>query len=120
MKGMKHHSSPKQRRQRRVRAKIYGTAARPRLVFVRGVAHSSAQIINDELGTTLASVYEYALNAKDRKATKTLRAAALGSLMAQAAASAGITAVIFDRRASKYHGRIKAFADAARHGGLHF
>lgn len=120
MKDMKQQSSQTDRRTARTRAKIYGTTVRPRLVFVRGSAHSSAQIINDEQGATLASAYERELSASERKHTKTLRAAALGTLMASRAAKVGVTVVVFDRRASKYHGRVKAFADAARQSGLHF
>jgi len=105
----------KERRSHRTRARISGTATRPRLCVNRTLKHISAQLIDDTAGVTLAA-------ADDRKATgtKTEKATAVGEAIAQAAKEKGITEVIFDRGSSRYHGRMKAVADSARSGGLKF
>lgn len=104
---------------KRVRAKISGTADRPRLVVFRSLKHISAQLIDDAARQTLASVMDTELtNIKGKK--KMAQAELVGKLLAEKAAKAGITAVVFDRRAYKYHGRIKSLADGARSGGLRF
>lgn len=106
------------RRARRVRAKISGTSTRPRLAVHRGLTTFSAQLIDDSVGKTIAAVTQKEL--KKKKPARMEVSTALGKLMAEKAAKAGIKQVVFDRRSNKYHGRVKAFADAAREAGLQF
>ncbi len=107
------------RRHKRVRAKISGTAARPRLCVFRSNANIYAQIIDDENGVTLlsASTLDKEFNGYggNREAAK-----AVGTMIAKKAAEKGITEVVFDRGGYVYHGRVKELADAAREGGLKF
>lgn len=103
-------------RKRRIRAKIAGTAERPRLSVSRTLTRISAQLIDDESGKTL--VFASTLEAK--KKPNMDGATHLGTLLAKKAKDAKITGVVFDRAGYKYHGRIKALADAAREGGLQF
>ncbi len=105
----------KLRIKRKIRATISGTAARPRLSVFRSSNYIYGQLINDETGTTVAS-------ASDMKAkgTKMEGSIAAGKALAKAAKDQGITTAVFDRNGFKYAGRIKAFADAAREGGLEF
>ncbi|MBU0531468.1 MAG: 50S ribosomal protein L18 [Candidatus Uhrbacteria bacterium] len=106
------------RRAIRTRAKLHGTAERPRLSVQKSLTQLRAQIIDDAAGKTLAAVSVKDL--KDAKGTKTELAAALGTVMAEKAKAAKVSKVVFDRGANKYHGRVKAFAEAAREGGLEF
>jgi large subunit ribosomal protein L18 len=106
------------RRHRRVRSKVVGTAARPRLAVYRSNRGISAQVIDDAAGRTLA-----AASSLDRSLAKAKRAdapAAVGKLVAERAKDAGIATVVFDRGGYLYHGRVKALADAARENGLEF
>ncbi len=104
------------RRKTRIRARILGTAERPRLTVYRSLTGISAQVIDDAAGKTLA-----AASTKEAKAKMNIDGAKkVGELLAKKAKDAGITAVVFDRNAYKYHGRVKALADAAREGGLTF
>jgi large subunit ribosomal protein L18 len=106
------------RRHRRVRAKVTGTTARPRLAVYRSNKTISAQVIDDSAGRTLA-----AASSQDKSLTSLKRAeapAAVGKLVAERAAKAGIATVVFDRGGYLYHGRVKALADAARENGLEF
>jgi large subunit ribosomal protein L18 len=108
----------RQRRHRRVRAKVSGTAERPRLAVYRSNAHIYAQLIDDHAGRTLA-----AASSGVKDLVKTSRAdgpSAVGKLIADRAKAAGIETVVFDRGGYLYHGRVKALADAAREGGLQF
>ena len=107
------------RRHRRVRKKVRGTAERPRLAVYRSNKHISAQVIDDRTGRTLAAATT--LEA-DLKCTggNVEGATKVGTLLAERAKAAGIDAVVFDRGGNRYHGRIKALADAAREGGLEF
>jgi large subunit ribosomal protein L18 len=108
----------RQRRHRRVRSKITGTAARPRLAVYRSNAGIYAQLIDDGAGHTLASA-----SSRDKEVSGSKRAeapAAVGKLIAERAKAAGVTTVVFDRGGYLYHGRVKALADAAREGGLSF
>ena len=108
----------RQRRHRRVRAKVRGTAERPRLAVYRSNRGISAQLIDDVAGHTLA-----AASTQDKTLVKTPRsgqAAAVGALIAERATKAGISSVVFDRGGYLYHGRVKALADAARENGLDF
>ena len=107
------------RRHRRVRAKVRGTAERPRLAVFRSNRGIEAQLIDDDAARTLASASHLAL-AKSFKGDKTAQADAVGKALAAAAKSAGIGACVFDRGGYLYHGRVKALADGAREGGLEF
>jgi large subunit ribosomal protein L18 len=104
------------RRHFRLRKKVAGTGERPRLVVSRSSRHLFAQLVDDNRGVTIASVSTYKLSDGD----KTARARQAGAQLADAARAAGITKVVFDRGGNEYHGRIAAFADAAREAGLGF
>ena len=108
------------RRVARTRAKIFGTAARPRLAVFRSNAATYAQLIDDEARKTLAAASTRELPKKGAGLTKTEAAAEIGGLLAKKAAAAKIAAAVFDRRSYAYHGRVKALAEAARKGGLKF
>jgi large subunit ribosomal protein L18 len=109
----------RQRRHRRVRGKVTGTAGRPRLVVTRSNRGIVAQLVDDLEGRTLASASWLQLQ-KSFKGNKTAQAAEVGKLLAQNAKQAEIEKVVFDRGGYLYHGRVKALADAAREGGLKF
>jgi large subunit ribosomal protein L18 len=110
------------RRHTRVRKRLLGTQARPRLSVFRSNVHIYAQVIDDAAGRTLAaaSTVEKDLAPTLDGKTKTERAKAVGELIARRAKAAGIEAVVFDRGGFKYHGRVQALADAAREAGLNF
>lgn len=99
-----------------------GTAERPRLAVFRSLHHIHAQIIDDAAGRTLvaASTVEPELRKKLKSGGNVDAAKAVGTLIAEKAKAAGVTAVVFDRGGSLYHGRVKALAEAAREGGLEF
>jgi len=105
------------RRKGRVRAKINGTAACPRLSVFRSNRGIYAQIINDEIGKTLAAVGAGEIKTKGKKIDLSLE---LGKLIAAKAIAKSISQVVFDRNGYKYHGRVKALAEGARAGGLKF
>ena len=110
------------RRHLRVRAKVKGTPSAPRLCIFRSQNHIYAQVIDDSLGHTLASASTLdseIKSAADGK-TKTAKSELVGSLVAKRALSKGINKVAFDRGGFKYHGRVKALAEAARQEGLKF
>ena len=109
------------RRHFRVRKKITGTTARPRLVVSRSARHLFVQIVDDSIGQTIvsASTMEEALR-KDSSSDKSAKAKILGKSIAERAKEKGITTVVFDRGGNKYHGRVAALADAARASGLEF
>ncbi len=107
------------RRHRRVRGKVQGTAARPRLVVFRSNRGVEAQLVDDLSGRTLASASWLSLR-KSFKGDKSEQATEVGKLLAAAAKKAGIEACVFDRGGYLYHGRVKALADGAREGGLSF
>ena len=104
------------RRKRGIRKKLFGTAERPRLSVFRSNNNIYAQVIDDEAGKTLAS----ANTAKVDKGWSTDAAKEVGKLVAEKAKSAGVEAVCFDRGGYKFHGRVKALAEAAREAGLKF
>ncbi len=106
----------KARRHFRLRKKVAGTAERPRLVVTRSARHLFAQIVDDSQGVTLASASTFKLTDGD----KTERAKSVGQQLAEAARSAGVSKVVFDRGGNTYTGRVAAFADAAREAGLEF
>lgn len=114
----------RKRRQARVRKNLSGISERPRLNVFRSLNHIYAQVIDDSKGMTLVSASS--LDASIRAAEvasgkgKTERASLVGKLVAERALEAGITQVVFDRGGYKYHGRVKALADASREAGLKF
>ncbi len=108
------------RRHARVRRKVSGTPERPRLVVHRSSKNMSAQIADDVSGKVLMGVSTLAPELKDTEGTKKDLAKAAGKLIAEKAKAAGITKVVFDRGGYLYHGRIAAFAEGAREGGLEF
>ena len=107
------------RRHRRVRKRVSGSAARPRLCVFRSLQHIYAQIIDDDTGATLASASSVK-ECKGGYGGNRAAAEKVGAALADAAKAKNIEAVIFDRGGYKYHGRIAALADAARKGGLKF
>ncbi|UQX87991.1 50S ribosomal protein L18 [Jatrophihabitans telluris] len=108
----------KARRHFRLRKKVVGTAARPRLVVNRSSRHLFVQVVDDSKGITLASASTFKLDASS--GDKTAQAKQIGAQLAEAAKAAGVTQVVFDRGGATYTGRIAAFADAAREAGLEF
>jgi large subunit ribosomal protein L18 len=106
------------RRHLRVRKKVSGDAARPRLVVNRSARHMFAQIVDDGAGRTLAAASTLDPAIRAAEGDKTAKARKVGELLARRAAAAGIEAVVFDRGGYRYHGRIAALADGAREGGL--
>ena len=109
----------RERRHRRVRGKVRGTAERPRLVVFRSNRGIEAQLVDDDAGRTLASASHLGLK-KSFKGDKSEQAAEVGKALAAAAKSAGVETCVFDRGGYLYHGRVKALADGAREGGLSF
>lgn len=107
-------------RKRRVRAKIIGTATRPRLSVFRGNSTCYLQLIDDERGLTLVSAAETEFSAQQKKLTKMERAKMLGEMLAEKAKGKGIASVVFDRGGNRYHGRVQAIAEGAREKGLEF
>jgi large subunit ribosomal protein L18 len=104
------------RRRRRVRAKISGTAERPRISIFRSNRGISAQLVDDVAGHTLAAVSWTEAPLRDRAPME--QASEAGRLLAERAQKAGISRAVFDRGGYKFHGRVKAFAEGAREGGL--
>jgi large subunit ribosomal protein L18 len=115
--------SKRKRRHVRVRAKVSGTAARPRLNVFRSSVHIYAQVVDDNRGRTLVAASDLEQEVLDRAgsgATKSAKARAVGSVVAERAKAAGIDTVVFDRGGYLYHGRVKAVADGARDAGVVF
>ena len=108
----------RKRRHRRVRGRVHGSAARPRLCVFRSSKGIYAQLIDDDAGVTLAAAST--LHLGGASGSKSEKAAEVGKLVAQRARDAGIEKVVFDRGGYLYHGRVKALADGAREGGLEF
>lgn len=106
------------RRHQRLRKKIAGTAARPRLVVTRSSRHITAQVVDDTVGRTLASASTLEADLRVFDGDKSAKARKVGELVAARAKVAGIESVVFDRGGNKYHGRVAAVADGAREGGL--
>jgi large subunit ribosomal protein L18 len=104
------------RRHLRVRKKVAGTQARPRLVVFRSLKHIYAQLVDDVKNHTIATVGDQDIETMK----KTEKATEVGKRIAERAKAAGITQVVFDRAGYQYHGRVKAVADGARKGGLEF
>ncbi|MFP5450209.1 MAG: 50S ribosomal protein L18 [Thermoleophilia bacterium] len=110
--------SARQRRHRRIRGKVVGSADRPRLCVSRSNKRIYAQLIDDARGHTLAAAGSHEGDLKGMG--KGVAAAEVGKLLAERAKAAGVARVVFDRGGYKYHGRVKALADGAREGGLEF
>lgn len=108
------------RRHRRVRSRIHGTAERPRLSVSRSNRGLFAQLVDDDSGRTLASANWLTLRKEGLTGSKMEQATLVGKKVAEAARAEGIEDVVFDRGGYLYHGRVKAFAEAAREGGLRF
>jgi large subunit ribosomal protein L18 len=114
----KGRTAARTRRHTRVRRKVMGSAERPRLTVTRSARHTSVQLIDDGAGRTVAyaSTLEEAL--RGTSGDKTAKARQVGTLLAERARAAGVSAAVFDRSGWAYHGRIAALADEAREGGL--
>lgn len=114
----------RKRRHYRVRNKVQGTAERPRLVVFRSLKNIEGQIVDDDARSTLVGLSTLAADVKAFEAegpnVRTEKAYAAGKLLAEKAKAQGIDSVVFDRGGYRYHGRVKAFADGAREGGLEF
>ena len=110
----------RKRRHTRVRKKITGTAVRPRQVVSRSARHLFVQVVDDNVGKTLASASTMEADLRGLDGDKSAKAKRVGELVAERAKSAGIDTVVFDRGGNKYHGRVAALADGAREGGLAF
>jgi large subunit ribosomal protein L18 len=108
------------RRHLRVRKRIAGTAAVPRLVVFRSLKHIYAQLVDDDAGKTLASASDRSKGLTREKPGKVGAAHAVGKLLAEQAKALGVTRVVFDRAGYLYHGRVRAVADGARTAGLEF
>jgi large subunit ribosomal protein L18 len=108
----------RKRRHLRLRKKVAGTAARPRLVVTRSNRNMVAQVVDDAVGRTLVSASTLEVDVRGVEGDKSAKARKVGELIAERAKAAGIDAVVFDRGGNKYHGRVAAVADAAREGGL--
>ncbi|MCC3272724.1 50S ribosomal protein L18 [Arthrobacter zhangbolii] len=106
------------RRQLRIRKRISGTTARPRLVVNRSSRHVFVQVVDDTRGVTVASASTMEADLRALDGDKTAKAKRVGELVAERSKAAGVEAVVFDRGGNRYHGRIAAVADGAREGGL--
>lgn len=104
----------------RLRKKVVGTAARPRLVVNRSARHIAVQVVDDSIGQTLVSASTLEADLRAADGDKSAKARKVGELVAARAKEKGITTVVFDRGGDSYHGRIAALADAAREAGLEF
>ena len=113
-----HAPARRLKRRRRVRAKVHGSAERPRISVFRSNRGIFAQLIDDRAGHTLAAVNW--TEPELRKVTATEQAKKAGELLAERAKAAGVETCVFDRGGYQYHGRVKALADGAREGGLAF
>jgi len=114
--------SARKLRHQRLRKTLSGSMARPRLCVFRSLEHIYAQVIDDKAGATLvqASTLDAEIKTASADKAKTAQAGLVGEAIAQRAIGAGIKEVVFDRGGYKYHGRVKALADAARTAGLSF
>jgi len=122
MKSVKLKQNRRTRRKLSVRSRLNGKSAKPRLSVHRSLKHISAQVIDDVTGRTLcaATSTAKALSGDLEGKSKTARAAVVGAEIARKAKEQGVAEVVFDRGPCRYHGRVKALAEAAREGGLNF
>lgn len=118
IKRAKGKTAARGRRHVRLRKKVAGTAARPRLVVSRSSRHIFVQVVDDTVGKTVASASTMESDLRSFEGDKTAKARRVGELVAERAKNAGVEAVVFDRGGNKYHGRVAAIADGAREGGL--
>jgi large subunit ribosomal protein L18 len=114
----KGRAAARSRRHTRVRKKVMGSAERPRLIVNRSARHTFVQLIDDGAGQTVASASTLDEAIRDSDGDKTAKARQVGTLLAERATAAGVTAAVLDRGGWAYHGRIAALADAVREGGL--
>jgi large subunit ribosomal protein L18 len=119
---IKDKRGPRDKRHHRLRRWVRGTTGKPRLAVFRSLNHIYAQLVDDETGRTLAAADSRSkdFRSANPKGGNVAAAKAVGTLLAQRAKAAGVQTVVFDRGGYKYHGRVKALADAARAGGLAF
>jgi large subunit ribosomal protein L18 len=110
----------RKRRHIRVRKKVSGTPARPRLVVTRSARHMVAQVVDDSVGRTLASASTMEADMRGASEDKTAKARKVGQMVAERAKSAGVESVVFDRGGHRFHGRVAALAEGAREAGLDF
>jgi large subunit ribosomal protein L18 len=120
MKKSKLKSVRRRRRRWGLRKRIRGTAERPRIAVYRSLKHVYAQVIDDLEGKTIASASTTDKDLKQANPGNIAAAKAVGTKLAERAKAAGVTKVVLDRGGFRYHGRVKALADAAREGGLEF
>ena len=120
IRGIRTREQRRYRRHLRVRKKVRGTAARPRLVVFRSAKHIYAQLVDDARGVSLAGASDRSDGIQVEGKGKVAKSFALGRLIAVKAKEKGITRAVFDRGGYQYHGRVKAVADGARKGGLEF
>ena len=121
MINLRQRNDIRQRVHNRIRAKMSGTAARPRLNVYRSLNHIYTQLIDDQNGVTIASASTMSPKGTERKAGGNVEAAKMvGKLIAERGIEKGVKKVVFDRGGYLYHGRVKALADAAREAGLNF
>jgi large subunit ribosomal protein L18 len=113
-------SSARVKRHERIRLRLTGTPARPRLAIFRSLNHIYAQVIDDTTGSTLAAASSLESGLRGATGTKTDDAKRVGQLVAERAKAAGVAQVVFDRAGFKYHGRVRSLAEAAREAGLDF
>ena len=114
--GVETRRQSRERRHARVREKIRGSAARPRLAVFRSLTHIYAQLVDDDAGRTLAAASSKEAN--DAKGKRTESAKTVGTLLGDRAKQKGVTEVVFDRGGYRYHGRVKALADGVRAAGV--
>jgi large subunit ribosomal protein L18 len=119
---IKNTEQQRQRRHRRLRVQVHGTAERPRLNVFRSLRHIYAQLVDDTVGHTLASAgtLDDSLRGELGKLKKTEQAKLVGETLAKRALEKGVKQVVFDRGGYRYHGRVKALAEGARSAGLQF
>ncbi|HWH24420.1 MAG TPA: 50S ribosomal protein L18 [Candidatus Limnocylindria bacterium] len=108
------------KRHERIRLQLAGTTERPRLAVFRSARHISAQVIDDSAGRTLAAASSLEAGLRATAGSKSERAKAVGRLLAERARQAKVAKVVFDRAGYRYHGRVRALAEAAREAGLDF
>ena len=123
-KKLKSRQVSRARRHKRIRKTVFGTAERPRLVVYRSLRNIEGQLVDDHEGRTIIGLSTLSVDLKQIEAAeedtngRQAKAFAAGKMLAERAKEAGVSAVVFDRGGYKYHGRVKAVADAAREGGL--
>jgi large subunit ribosomal protein L18 len=120
MKKTKTARAARIRRHARIRKDVTGTGERPRLAVYRSITHIYAQVIDDAQGRTLVAASDVEKGLRVAKGNKTERAKAVGTAVAKKAIDAGVSQVVFDRGGNRFHGRVKALAEAAREAGLKF